>query len=377
MPLRERFPIFREKAYINSCSHGALSTNVRAAYEQYLNDRDRLGADWEGWVEKLEVLRQMTAGLVDADADEIAITSSLSEGLNALVSALDFSSVRNKVVVTDFDFPTTAQIFRAQTRRGAEVVNVPAGDDGKQIPLEHFESAIDDRTLIVSIPHICYRNGSRLDLAPIIDLAHRSGALVFVDCYQSIGTTPLDVRKLDVDFLAAGMLKYLVASSGVAFLYVKQELAKNLYPATSGWFAQADVNAMDIYQHVPSPTARRFESGTPNVPNIYAAIAGLKLVNEVGIDEIEKYVRTLTSRIKQRAQEQGFRLATPESDRLHGPQIAIKTSDMYQLVELLKQDGIITSCRDDNLRISPHFYNNLEDIDRLFTSLIEHKNLLV
>lgn len=376
MPLRERFPIFQSKTYINSCSHGALSMDVRNAYESYLTDRDQYGAHWEYWVEKLETLRKLVGKLINADSDEVAITSSLSDGLNALASSVNFNGDRNRVVLTDFDFPTTAQIWRAQEQRGAKITCVSASADGRTIPLEHFEQSIDDRTLIVSVPHICYRNGSKLDIAPIIELAHHRGALVFLDCYQSIGTTPIDVKHLDADFTAGGMLKYLISSSGAAFLYVKENLIESLNPTTSGWFSQADINAMDIYHNEPAANARRFESGTMNVPNIYAAIAGLNIMQEVGIKEIEAHNRDLTNTIIEWALGHGFQLAMPAHDDLHGPLITLKTNDMYKLVGLLADDGIITSCRDNNLRISPHFYNNQEDISLLFDGLMKHRTLL-
>lgn len=376
MPLRRRFPIFESRAYINSCSHGALSDDVRAAYSNYLQDREEHGARWEYWVGKLEAVRGKIAQLLNADADEIAIGSCLSDGLNSLATALDFSGSRNKIVLTDFDFPTTAQIWRAQEIRGAKTVTVPAADDGKTIPLAHFEQAIDEDTLIVSLPHICYRNGAKLDCAPIIELAHRHGALVFFDGYQSVGTTPIDVRTLDADFLAGGLLKYLISSSGVAFLYVKKSLLPALQPSTSGWFSQEDINAMDMYHNSPSASARRFESGTPNVPNLYAANAGLDLIMQLDLAEIERHVSGLTREIKERAHSEGFHLAMPEQDSMHGPLVTLRSNDMARLTGLLADDGVIVSCRDGNLRVSPHFYNNLDDIERLFRGLGRHRKLL-
>jgi len=376
MLLRERFPIFNTKAYLNSCSHGALSTDVRAALEAYLNDRDEYGSPWEDWVGKLETLRGRIAQLVHAGADEIAVTSSLSSGLNALVSAMDFTSGRRKVILTDFDFPTTAQIWRAQERRGARVVTVPASSDGKSIPLAHFEQCIDEETLLVSIPHVCYRNGSKLDVQPIIELARRHGALVFLDCYQSIGTTPIDAKALGVDFMAGGLLKYLISSAGVAFMYVRQDLAERLEPTSSGWFCQEDINAMDISCNRPAPNARRFEAGTPNVPNLYAGIAGLDLILGLGVEAIERDVNVLIGTIKAKAMQQGYRLAMPEATPQHGFLITLESTDMHRLVHALGEDGVITSCRDGNLRISPHFYNNQEDVERLFAGLDKHGHLL-
>ncbi len=374
MYLRERFPIFKSKTYINSCSYAALSVDVRAAFEQYLNDRDEYGSHWEHWVEMLEDLRSRTGTLLNADADEMALTSSLSEGVNALASALTFTAERNKIVVTDFDFPTTAQIWYAQEKRGANIVRVSADAEDKSLPLTNFEKAIDESTLLVSIPYVCYRNGARQQLEPIIKLARKHGAMVFVDGYQAVGAIPVDVRQLDVDFLAGGMLKYLLSTAGTGYLYVRQNIIESLQPTTSGWFSQRDIHAMDISKNDPSPTARRFESGTPNVANVYAAIAGLKLIEEIGVSNIESDVKVLTTAMKDKAAEHGFKLGTTEHG--HGPMISLQSNDMYALVARLADDNIVTSCRDGNLRISPHFYNNLDDVERLFAALLKNRALM-
>lgn len=376
MPLRDHFPIFQTKTYLNSCSHGALSNEVRGAYLAYLEDRDRFGADWEDWVGKQEVLRGALARLLNAAPGELALVSCLSAGLNALASALDFSGPRNKVLVTDFDFPTTTQIWRAQESRGAVIESVPCFKGELTIPTERFAERLDESTLILSLPQVCYRNGAKLDVAAIVKLAREKGARVFLDCYQSVGAMPIDVQALDVDFAAGGLLKYLISSSGAAFLYVKAELIDALRPTTSGWFSQADVNAMDSRRNAPAGAARRFESGTPNVPNIYAALAGLELLGQVGVAEVERHVKTLTAAIKERARERGFTLGMAGEDAAHGPLVTLRSADMHQLVAALAGQGIVASCRAGNLRVSPHFYNNLDDVEALFQALEQHRDLL-
>src|SRR6266511_5913197 len=164
--IRHRFPIFEQRVYINSCSQGALSDAVRTSYEQYLADWDEHGAPWEYWVERQEAARAAFAGLLNADADEVAVTTSLSAGVSALASGLRFAR-RSKVVLTDWEFPTIGQIWHAQETRGARVVHVAAAKDGT-IPYEHFERAIDDDTLLVSITHVCYRNGAMVDVPKVV-----------------------------------------------------------------------------------------------------------------------------------------------------------------------------------------------------------------
>ncbi|WP_019531303.1 aminotransferase class V-fold PLP-dependent enzyme [Dasania marina] len=376
MSIREQFPIFQHTNYLGSCSHGALSIQVRQAYESYLNDRDRYGARWDFWVEQLETARSTLAELIGCQPDELAVTPSVSNAVSSLASGIDFTGERNKIVCTDFDFPTTGQIWRAHEARGAEVVYVKASEDGTTIPFENFEAMIDERTAVVSIPHVCYRNGAKLDIKPIVELARSRGALVVLDSYQALGTIPIDVVELGVDVLLGGAQKYLLGSSGVGFMYVRNEIIQKLQPTTSGWFCQENINAMDIYANQPSMTARRFEGGTPNVPNLYAVIAGVKLIQSIGVDNIEKHIAELTEALKAGVKQRGFKLATHPDGRYHGPMIAIKSTDMYKLVATLAEEGIVTSCRDGNLRVSMHIYNNQADIEQLLQALTKHKNLL-
>lgn len=375
MSFRDRFPIFQNKTYLNSCSQGALSTDVQNAYQTYLNDWDEKGSPWELWVEKSEAARQAFAALVNADPNEVADCTSVSAGVSAVASALDFDGSRNEVVMSDFEFPTIGQIWHAQEQRGAKVIHVPAA--GNIIPMERFEAAITERTRIVSITHVCFRNGSRLDVPAIVELAHRKGALVLLDAYQALGTLPVDVKKLKVDFLAGGVLKYLLASAGLAFMYVRKDLVPGLKPTTMGWFSQANIFAMDIYANTPSPTARRFESGTPPIPNIYAGLAGMKLIQSAGLEKIEGHLQEITGMIKEGALQRGFNLVTPLDPAKHGALICLRSHKVDLLVKRLEADGVVTSSRDNNLRVSPHYYNNQKDVGVLMDCLMKHKELLV
>jgi selenocysteine lyase/cysteine desulfurase len=299
----------------------------------------------------------------------------VSAGVSAIASALDFSGPRNKVVLSDFEFPTIGQIWHAQARRGANVVHVPAA--GNIVPPERFEDAIDERTKIVSITHVCFRNGSKLDVPAIVEIAHRKGALVLLDAYQTLGTMPIDVKQLKVDFLAGGVLKYLLASAGLAFMYVRKDLVPDLVPTAMGWFSQANIFAMDIYANTPSATARRFESGTPPVPSLYAGLTGMKMIQAVGPDRIEGHLREITGAIKEGAMRRGFNLVSPVDPAKHGALITLRSHKVDLLVKWLEADGIVTSSRDHNLRISPHYYNDLADVDRVMDALTKHRELLV
>jgi selenocysteine lyase/cysteine desulfurase len=373
--LRREFPVLERKTYLNSGSYGALANEVKAAVETYLEDRLRVGADWDLWVAKNESVRALTAALIGAAPDEIAITASVSAGLNSLASALDFSGPRNKIVISDFEFPTAAQIWHAQERRGARVVHVPRDADG-YIPAIAFAAAIDETTQLVAITHVCFRNGARLDVAGIVELARAKGARVLLDCYQSVGSMKVDVRALDVDFAAGGMLKYLLGTAGIGFLYVRDTLVPSLVPANSGWFAQETIGSMEIGANRPAPSARRFEAGTPAVVNCYAAEAGLKMLLRVGIGPVEARIGELTAGCMRRLRDIDWASVTPSDDNRRGATVAVPSRDAGRLVHALKDRGIITSCRDDNVRAAFHFYNDDSDVDIFCAAMRELRDTL-
>lgn len=376
--IRARFASLPELAYFSSGSYGLLADSVRAAYEAYLADRVAAGADWGNWVGRLEAVRGQVATLYGVGGDEIAITASASAGMNAVASAFDFSGRRNKIVVSNFEFPTIAQIWHAQAPDGARIHHVAEAGDGT-IPLDAFLAAIDDETAVVALSHVCYRHGGKIpdaDIRAIVAVAHAHGAIVVLDCYQSAGSERIDPRALGVDICVGGMLKYLLGSGGIGYLYVRRGLIERLVPRTTGWFAQADSGAMDIFANVPHPTARRFEAGTPPVPNLYAAAAGLDIILGIGLDAIGAHVRTLTRMAIDRCEAAGIRLATPTDDAKRGPLIAFPSLDETILVERLAADRVVTSSRDGNLRAGFHLYNNEMDVDRLVTGLQRHRALL-
>ena len=279
-------------------------------------------------------------------------------------------------MLTDYEFPTVGQIFHAQESRGARVVHVPAAADGT-IPIEGFERAIDDETLLVGLPQVSYRTGTMLDVERITQLAHDRGALVLLDAYQAAGSVPIDVKALDVDVLAAGALKYLLGSAGLAFLYCRRELVERFWPTSTGWFADEDIFKMDHRDYSPATTAARFQSGTPPVPAIYAGVAGIELMKEIGVQETRDHVLALNSRLIEGLDELRVKIVTPRRPKRRGALICVASYDAPALVDTLRREGIVTSSRDSNLRISAHCYNAVEDVDAVLESLARHRRLLV
>lgn len=366
--LRKEFPVLERKTYLNSGSYCALANDVKASIEAYMEDRLAVGANWDVWITKNEAVRALTARLLGASPDEIAVTASVSAGLNALASALDFNGKRNKVVISDFEFPTNAQIWHAQEPRRAKVVHV-ARDATGYIPAEKFADAIDENTQLVAITHVCFRNGAKLEIPEIVRIARAKGAMVLLDCYQSVGSMDINVKKLDVDFAVGGMLKYVLGTAGIGFMYVRDSFTRSLVPTNSGWFAQADIGAMDITGNRPHPSARRFEAGTPAVVNCYASEAGLKFLLGVGTQNIEKRNQALTRRCMERLVEIGWPSVTPVPDARRGATVCVPSRDSGALAKVLMNRDIVTSHRDANLRASFHFYNNEADIESFITAM--------
>ncbi len=275
LEIRSRFRIFQRKIYLNSCSQGALSDAVQAGLEDYIASWHEQGSPWETWVDHYEAARTAFAKFINASPDEVAIVTSASAGINSIASALSFRE-RNKVVMGEFEFPTMGHVWLAQRARGADVQFVSA--EGNRIPSANYEKMIDRNTLMVPLTHVCFKNGFRSQVRPVTQIAHQAGALVMLDDYQDCGTRPVDVKAMDLDFYVTGTLKYLLGPPGLAFMYVRKDLISKLVPSITGWFAQTNPFAFDP-QHIDlSPTARRFESGSPSIPNVYAAMPGFQIV---------------------------------------------------------------------------------------------------
>jgi selenocysteine lyase/cysteine desulfurase len=372
LEIRSRFRIFQRKIYLNSCSQGALSDAVQAGLENYIASWHEQGSPWETWVDHYEAARTAFAKFINASPDEVAIVTSASAGINSIASALSFRE-RNKVVMGEFEFPTMGHVWLAQRARGADVQFVSAEDN--RIPAVNYERMIDRKTLIVPLTHVCFKNGYRSQVGAITQMARHAGALVMLDDYQDCGTRPVDVKAMDLDFYVTGTLKYLLGPPGLAFMYVRKDLISTLEPTVTGWFAQTNPFAFDP-QHIDlSPTARRFESGSPSVPNVYAAMPGFQLLQEIGMENVATHIKKLTQLLLNSALDMGIRVKTPSDSA--GPLVVLQSSDSNLLVQKLAESDIVASSRHDGLRIAFHVYNTLDDVKAVLEVLRKNINLLV
>lgn len=357
---RGYFPILKEKIQLSSCSQSALSVQVQHSIREFIQTWISEGMNWEKWMACVEEAKALFAKMINASPEEVAVLSSVSDAASAVAIALDFTGERNKVVTTEIDFPSIGHVWLAQQKRGAEVSFIP--EIQHEIPLEAYHDHVDQQTLITSISHVSYYNGFKQDLKNIASIVHSKGSYLFVDAYQSAGSVAIDVKDMDIDFLSTGSQKFMLGTPGIAFLYVKKEIAVQLEPATTGWFGRVSPFAFDIKQLDYAEGARRFNTGTPPMINAYAARAGLKLLSEIGVDRIENYLSKLSSFAIHYAKEKDFKLASPEDLNKKASNTAIFIPNAPEMEKLLHQHNIIISSRNDVIRISPHFYNTEEDI---------------
>lgn len=370
--IRARFSVFEKKIYLNSCSQGALSDAVRAAFAEQLRSWDECGSPWDAWVDEYERCRSAFAEFIGAAPDEVAVIPSASAGINAIASAFAYNG-RKRVVLGEFEFPTMGQIWLAQQKRGAEVHFVNAVEGS--IPAEAYEKAIDVRCRIVPLTHVCFMNGQRSDVRAVTEVAHKHGSLVMLDDYQDCGTRPIDVKSLNPDFYVSGALKYLLAPSGIAFMYVRRELIESLVPSVTGWFGQTNPFAFDVKHFDPARNARRFEAGSPPVPQAYAVRASLGLLSGIGLAKVAAHIRALTQAYLEGAHKLGIKSKTPLTSE--GPLTVLQMKDAEAVVRKLSAEGIVVSSRMDGLRVSFHVYNTLDDVQAVLRALERNLDLTV
>jgi kynureninase len=361
---REEFPITRDLVYLNNCSLTPLPKRGRAAIEKFASEWTDLGgrAWYDHWIGEYEALRADIAAVLGASVDEVAIEPNVSAGLVGIASTFDYSK-RPKVIVSDLDFPTDGHAFLAVEKRGAQVEFVRS-PDRVRVPLELFEKAIDERTAAVCTGHVYFTTGWIQDVKALAEICHRKGAKLVVDAYQSIGAFPFDVHESGADYLVGGTLKWLMGGPGVAFLYARRDVAEAARPSAVGWWGVADPFAFDVEHLDPGKGARRFEYGTPAVAAIYAARAGIALLREIGIATVRERHQALSQRLVDGALAQGWTVRCPTDARERTAIVTLEHPEPQRAVDLLRSKGVITDSRPGLIRLSPHYFNTDDELDR-------------
>jgi kynureninase len=370
---RPEFPILERTNYLISNSLGAMPRGVYDAMKGYADTWATRGVRaWEErwWMLGAEVGDEIGA-LMNAPKGSVSTHQNVTTCQAVVASCLDFSGKRNKVVYTDMNFPSIMYFWEAQRPYGARVHMVKT-DDGITVPTERLLDAIDEHTLVVPVSHVIFRSAFINDAAAIVEKAHNVGAYVVLDTFQSLGTIPVDVQKLNVDFACGGVLKWLCGGPGVAYLYVRPDLGAKLQPKFTGWAAHQQPFNFEIGPTRYTDPPFRFMNGTPHVPSLEAARPGVKIITEVGIDRIREKSKRQTARLIELADQRGWRVNTPRDPEQRGGTVSIDMPDAHDVcAELLQRDILVDYRPQAGVRFSPHFYTRDEELNSAIAAVDE------
>jgi kynureninase len=362
---REEFPTLASGIHLLSHSLGPVPRAARAAMRAYTEAWERHTSEdaWaSSWWELSERVGDRIASLLSGAPGSVQMQPSASVALSVVASCFDFGAGRrDKVVTTALDFPSTGYVWEAQQRLGARLHVVPS-EDGVAVPTERILEAIDETTCLVALSHVSYRSSSRVDARAIVERAHDVGALVVLDTYQSAGVSELKAAEWGADFLIGGTIKWLCGGPACGYLYVRPELQDDLRPRLTGWVAHEEPFAFERGMRY-ARGVRRFAQGTPNIPGLYSCLAGLDIVEEVGLERIAAESRRRTEWMVEFALERGWRLNSPRKVEERGGTVMIGVEDAPGTTARLAERKVFVDWRPAaGLRISPHFFNTDEEV---------------
>jgi kynureninase len=372
---RKEFPILDNTVYMISHSLGAMPRRTRDRLNEYADIWATRGIRaWEeGWWMMPTRVGDLVGKIIGAGEGEVVMHQNVSVCQSIILSCLDFSTRRNRVVSESFNFPSNIYIYHATQKHGARLTCVPS-EDGITVPLDRMLEAIDEETLLVSVSHVIFRSAYVQDIKAITERAHEVGALVVADIYQSAGTVPVDVREVGLDFATGGSVKWLCGGPGAGYLYVRRDLWDRLEPGLTGWMAHRDPFAFEVGPIDYADNIYRFLNGSPNVPGMYAAMSGYEIINEVGVGRIrEKSIRQ-TTRLIELAEEAGFKVNCPKNANERGGTVVVEVEHGQQVTkELLRRDYLVDFRPGAGIRIAPHFYTRDEELELVIREI---KNIL-
>jgi len=362
---RSEFPILDKTVYLISHSLGAMPKATFDQLHEYADLWATRGVRaWaEGWWEMPVKLGDELAGIIGADPGTIVMHQNVSVCQSLILSCLEPTPQRNKIVYSELNFPSVMYVYEAHARDGKIRIETVKSDDGMTVPLERMLAAIDETTLLVPFSHVLFKSAFLQDAKAIVDRAHEVGAMVVLDTYQSAGTVPFSVEELNVDFATGGSVKWLCGGPGAGYLYVRPDLQLTLEPKTTGWMAHEAPFSFETTLRY-APNISRFLHGSPAIPALYAARSGYRIINEIGVDRIREKNMRQTNHLISLAEEAGFEVTSPKNAAQRGGTITVAHEHAGAMTkELLRREFIVDYRPGAGIRISPHFYTKDEELD--------------
>ncbi|HYL74344.1 MAG TPA: aminotransferase class V-fold PLP-dependent enzyme [Bryobacteraceae bacterium] len=368
---RKEFPVLDKTVYLISHSLGAMPRRTRDRLNEYADiwSTRSIRAWEEGWWEMPIAVGNLVGKIIGAGEGEVTMHPNVSICQSIVASCFDWKGKRNKIVSEGLNFPSNLYIHRQLEQQGARVVTVPS-EDGVTIPQDRLLAAIDEETLLVSVSHVIFKSAFIQDLKAITERAHKVGAMVVADIYQSAGAVPVNVRELGVDFATGGSVKWLCGGPGAGYLYVRRDLWPSMKPRVTGWMAHQHPFAFDPGAIEFAEDAFRFLQGTPNIPGMYAARSGYEIINEVGVENIRAKSMRQTSMLIELALEAGFRVNSPKDPAQRGGTVTVDVPNGYEVTqELLRRDFLLDYRPGAGIRVAPHFYTKDEELGQVMQEI--------
>jgi kynureninase len=372
---RKEFPIVDTCTYLVSHSLGAMPRRTADYLQQFADEWSRRGvrAWYEGWWEIGRSTGDLLAPVLGVSPGTISMHQNVTVAMSIIASCHTYDGARNRIVMTDLEFPSNMYLFEGFRRYGADIVYVKS-PDAMRTNLDALLDAIDERTVLVPLSYVLFKSAYIQKAAAVIEKAHRVGARVILDVYQAAGTVPLEIGKLEADYAVGGSVKWLCGGPGAGYLYVRPDLARELEPGIVGWAAHAHPFEFATGRIEYNDAPERFQSGTPNVPSLYSARAGYEIVGKIGVRAIREKSLRLTRRLMDLAQAAGFRVNTPEADEERGGSVIIDVPQGQVVAdELIRREVIVDYRPGAGIRMAPHFYNTAEEIEHamdVLTSIV-------
>lgn len=366
--IRKEFPVTEELIFFDHARVAPLPERVRKVVTAFVDDATRYGtAHYENWIVGIDQARKSFARLINAEVDEVAFVKNTSEGLSIVANGLDWKPGDN-VVIPDIEFPANVYPWWNLKRLGVETRMV-ASVEGRVL-FDDLVKQVDARTRLISISSVECNSGFRSDLNRIGTFCKEKGVLFCVDAIQSLGILPMDVKRDYIDFLSADGHKWMLSVEGLGGFYISKDVLEKVYPVTVGWGNM--VNAADFmnYEFAFRPSAQRYEEGSLNTMGIHAFGAALDLLLETGIENIEKRVMALGDTIIEQLNRRGLKFYSSTYPEERSGNIAfVMNQDVSPLYEWMMQNKVKLTVRDGLVRLSPHFYNNEDEIQGFFDLL--------
>jgi len=372
---RDLMPITRKWAYFDHAAVAPLPLPARQAITHWLAEAAEEGDTiWQRWSQRMESLRETAAAMIHAQPAEIALVPNTTAGISLVAEGLPWQAGDNVVTLAN-EFPSNIYPWMNLASRGVETRLVPV--DGGRVDLDRIEQTIDERTRVVTVSWVGYATGWRIDPAEVATLAHRHGALMFLDAIQGLGVFPLDVQASGIDFLAADGHKWMLGPEGAGLLYIRREHLDRLRPLNCGWHSVLAGGRYDLIEFKLKPGAVRYEGGSQNMVGFTGLNASLEMLRDLGVapesSPVADRVLEIADNAVAKLRELGMPLVSPHEGNHRSGIVTFLTPNQppLEIRKKLADRGIAAACRGGGIRISPHGYATEGEIDRLIAMLRE------